>query len=86
MNSGSRAIRAKLLEMGPRRIESYIRKFDLYEDEARYIIEHEARHKSIEQIAAVNNVSSETVKRRRRSGFRKIADQIKSSAIADIRK
>lgn len=76
MNSQHRVIRTLLHEMGPRRAESYIRAFDLRDDEAQYIIEREVLQKSIQQIAAKHNVSQETVKRRRKSGFRKIADQI----------
>lgn len=76
MNSQHRAIRALLSSMGPRRAESYIKAFDLYEDEALYIIEREVFQKSVQQIAAAHNVSEETVKRRRKSGFQKISDQI----------
>ena len=61
--------------MGPRRAESYIRAFDLQDDEAQYIIEREARRRSIQEIADDHNVSPETVKRRRKSGFSKIAEQ-----------
>lgn len=75
MNSHCRTIRALLSEMGPRRAEAYIRAFDLYEDEALYIIEREVRKKSIQQISDEYSVSPETVKRRRKSGFRKIAEQ-----------
>jgi len=76
MNSQSRTIRAVISSMGPRRAESYIRAFDLLEDEAEYIIEREVLKKSIQQIASAHNVSPETVKRRRKSGFQKIAEQI----------
>lgn len=76
MNSQHRTIRAVLSAMGPRRAESYIRAFDLQDDEARYIIEREVMRMSVQQIAAAHNVSQETVKRRRKSGFQKIADQL----------
>jgi len=76
MNSHSRTIRALLSEMGPARAESYIRAFDLYEDEALYIIEREAKRKSIQQIADEHHVSQETVKRRRKSGFSKMMNQM----------
>jgi len=76
MNIHSRTIRALLSEMGPLRAESYVRAFDLHEDEALYIIEREAKRKSIQQIADAYNVSPETVKRRRKSGFSKIINQI----------
>lgn len=76
MDSRCQAIRALLSNMGPRRAESYIRAFDLQDDEAQYIVEREAMRKSIQQIAVEHNVSQETVKRRRRSGFQKIADQL----------
>lgn len=76
MDSRNQAIRALLSTMGPRRAESYVRAFDLQEDEAQYIIEREAMRMSLQQIAAAHNVSQETVKRRRRSGFQKIAYQL----------
>lgn len=76
MDSRCQAIRALLSTMGPRRAESYIRAFDLQADEAQYIVEREAMRRSIQQIAADHNVSPETVKRRRKSGFQKIADQL----------
>lgn len=80
MNSQHRAIRVLLQEMGPRRAENYIQAFDLRDDESMYIIEREVRRKSIQQIASAHNVSAETVKRRRRSGFQKIAEQINHSS------
>ena len=76
MNSQHRTIRAILSTMGPIRAESYIRAFDLQEDEALYIIAREVRRESIQQIASTYNVSQATVKRRRKSGFSKIAEQI----------
>lgn len=75
MDSRCQAVRALLSTMGPRRAESYIRAFDLQDDEAQYIIEREARRRSIQEIADDHNVSPETVKRRRKSGFSKIAEQ-----------
>lgn len=75
MDSRCQAVRALLSAMGPRRAESYIRAFDLQDDEAQYIIEREARRRSIQEIADDHNVSPETVKRRRKSGFSKIAEQ-----------
>jgi len=76
LNDRHRAIRALLQSMGPQRAESYIRAFDLREEEADYLVEREVRRKSIEEIAQSHNVSPETVKRRRKSGFKKIAQQI----------
>lgn len=76
MDSRSQAVRALLSTMGPRRAEGYIRAFDLQADEAQYIVEREAMGKSVQQIAAAHNVSQETVKHRRKSGFRKIAEQL----------
>lgn len=75
MDSRCQAVRALLSTMGPRRAESYIRAFDLWEDEAQYIIDREVRKQSIQEIARAHHVSPETVKRRRRSGFSKIAEQ-----------
>lgn len=43
MDSRCQTVRALLSAMGPRRAESYIRAFDLQDDEAQYIIEREAR-------------------------------------------
>lgn len=80
MNSQHRAIRVLLQEMGPRRAENYIQAFDLRDDESMYIIEREVRRKSIQQIASAHTVSAETVKRRRRSGFQEIAEQINHSS------
>ena len=82
MNSQHRAIRVLLQEMGPRQAENYIQAFDLRDDESMYIIEREVRRKSIQQIASAHTVSADTVKRRRRSGFQKIAEQIKHSSIS----
>lgn len=76
MDSRRQAIRAVLASMGPRRAESYIRAFDLQEDETQYIVEREAMRMSIQQIARKHNVSRETVERRRRTGLQKITDQI----------
>ena len=76
MDSRSQAVRALLSAMGPRRAENYVRAFDLQDDEAQYIIEREVMRKSVQQIAAAYHVSQETVKRRRKSGFKKIAEQI----------
>ena len=76
MDSRRQAIRSILSSMGPRRAESYIRAFDLQEDEAQYIVEREAMRMSVQQIATAHNVSQETVKRRRKSGLQKIADQL----------
>ena len=76
MDSRSQAVRALLSTMGPRRAEGLIRAFDLRGDEARYIIEREVLGKSIQQIAEDHHVSQETVKRRRKSGFQKIAEQL----------
>lgn len=75
MDSRCQAVRALLSAIKPRRAESYIRAFDLQDDEAQYIIEREARRRSIQEIADDHNVSPETVKRRRKSGFSKIAEQ-----------
>lgn len=50
--------------------------FDLRPDEALYIIEREVHNRSIQEIAEKFNVSPETVKRRRKSGFEKIYTQI----------
>ena len=76
MNSRHLTIRTLLSAMGPRRAESYVMAFDLRPDEALYIIEREVHNRSIQEIAEKFNVSPETVKRRRKSGFEKIYTQI----------
>lgn len=76
MNEKSRMIRALLSEMSPKRAVEYVKAFELPRDEEIYIIERDIRKKSIEQIALENYISPETVKRRRRSGYAKIADEL----------
>lgn len=80
MNSENRAIRALLYSMGPRRAESFIRAFDLRDDEANYIIDQEVKRLSIQEIADAYNVSQETVKRYRKTGFQKISQQMKDTS------
>lgn len=76
MNSQHRAIRALLTTMAPRRAEAYIRAFELPEDEEAFLIACDVRGLSCMQAAAEFHTSLETVKRRRQSAYRKIADDM----------
>lgn len=76
MNDQHRAIRALLSTMAPKRAVSYIRSFELPEEEELYLIECDVRRKSYTQAALDNNTTPEVVKRRKRSGYAHIADEI----------
>lgn len=76
MNEKSRMIRALLAEMSPKRAAEYVKAFELPWDEELYIIERDIRKKSVVQIAMEHYISPETVKRRRRSGYTKIASEL----------
>lgn len=76
MNSQHRAIRALLTTMAPRRAEAYIRAFELPEEETGILILCDVRGQSCAQVADAMHISQETVKRRRQSAYRKIADDV----------
>lgn len=76
MDSKHKAIRALLSTMAPKRALSYIRSFDLPEEEERYLIERDVRGKSYAQISLEFHISPESIKRRRQRAYRKIADQL----------
>lgn len=65
-----------LESMAPVRSIPYIKSFQLPVEEELFIIEREAMRKSIQQIAMEHHVSVETVKRRRKSAFKKISNSI----------
>lgn len=65
--------RRKLREMAPVKSIPYIQSFQLPPEEELVLIEKEARGKSVLQIALANNMSVESVKRRRKAALRKIS-------------
>lgn len=76
MDNQHRAIRAHISSMAPRRAEAYIRSFELPEEEAESLIQCDVRCLSYIQAAERLHISSETLKKRRRRAFAKIADEI----------
>lgn len=76
MNAQHKAIRALLTTMAPRRAISYIQAFELPEEEERCLIECDVRRKSHVQVSDMLHLSPECVKKRRRSAYAKIADQL----------
>ena len=73
MDKASRNLRARLSAMAPVRSIPYIQSFQLPPEEELVLIEKEARGKSVQQIAMEQNLSVETVWRRRRAALRKIS-------------
>lgn len=73
MDRRSMEVRRKLREMAPVRSIPYIQSFQLPPEEELVLIEKEARGKSVLQIALANNMSVESVKRRRRAALQKLA-------------
>lgn len=76
MNSQHRTIRALLQSMAPKRAISYIKAFGLPPEEELFVVECDVRGKSYIQAAQEHNVSPETIKRRRKSAYTKIADEL----------
>lgn len=76
MNDQHRAIRALLSAMAPKRAVSYIRSFELPEEEELYLIECDVRKKSVVQASLDHHSTPDVVKRRRQSAYAHIADQI----------
>lgn len=62
--------------MAPKRAVSYIKEFELPEEEERYLIEKDVRNKSYVMIAREWHTTPEVIKRRRHNAFAKIADQL----------
>lgn len=73
MDSASKAIRGKIMKMPPKEAIQFVKSFELPEDEELFIIEHDIRKKSIVFLSTQNAVSIETVCRRRRDGYLKMA-------------
>lgn len=76
MNATAAAIRYVLSTSDPKRAEEIVKSFRLLADEQECIIRHEIRGESLVEIALSLAISPETVKRRRRSGFLKMADTL----------
>lgn len=76
MDAQHKAIRALLTAMSPKRAIAYIQSFDLPAEEQLYLIECDVRRKSCVQTAQDNKTTPEVVKRRRRSAYAHIADEI----------
>lgn len=78
MDSHHRAIRALLQSMAPKRAISYIQSFELPAEEELFLIECDVRRKSNVQAAIDNLTTPEVVKRRKRSAYHHISDQLHS--------
>lgn len=76
MNSQHRAIRALLQSMAPRRAVEYIQSFQLPAEEEQMLIECDVRGKSCTQAAELCCTTPDTIKRRRKRAYLKIADAI----------
>lgn len=79
MNSQHKAIRALLTTMSPNRATDYIHSFHLPDDQERYLLEMDVRDKSRTEVAMEYNVSPETVKKKRRLAYDKIADELNNA-------
>lgn len=73
MNTDRRSVRLRLRSMAPSVSISYIKSFQLPEDEELVLIQHECRGRSLDSIAIAMSVSVETVKRRRQAALAKIS-------------
>lgn len=76
MDKISKDLRAKLRGMAPVQSIPYIQSFQLPAEEELVLIERECRGKSVQQIALEQNLSVETVKRRRQTALSKICRAI----------
>jgi DNA-directed RNA polymerase specialized sigma24 family protein len=76
MDGQRRAIRTLLTSMAPTRATAYIKSFELPAEEEFCIIEVDVKKKSYQEVCFLLHVSPETVKKRRKDGYRKIADFI----------
>lgn len=72
MDQISKDLRSKLRSMAPVQSIPYIQSFQLPEEEELVLVERECRGKSVQQIALEQNLSVETVKRRRQTALAKI--------------
>lgn len=76
MNTQHREIRALLSSMSPKRAEQAVRLVGLPADEEAAVLAVDVHGKSCLQTAERLHVSVDTVKRLRRSAYRKLQDEI----------
>ena len=76
MNTRHREIRALLSSMSPKRAEQAVRLVGLPPDEETAVLAVDVHGQSCLQAAARLHVSVDTVKRLRRSAYRKLQDEI----------
>lgn len=76
MDSRTKAVRSQLRSMAPSRSIPYIQGFQLQDEESLVLIECDAKGRSVQQVAMAQNLSPETVWRRRKSALQKIAREI----------
>lgn len=76
MNEKAFAVRAMLNSMAPCRSIPVIQSYMLPHEEELVLIEHEAKGKSLQQIALEHHLSIETVKRRRKRALQKISNSL----------
>lgn len=76
MDNQHKEIRKRLSTMAPKRAKEYIFGFELQPYEAACLVECEVNGKSTVEVSQQLNVSPEFVKKKRRSAFSKIADQV----------
>lgn len=62
--------------MSPKRAKSYIKSFDLPEEETLFLLECDVRRKSYTQAAMDNHTTPEVIKRWKMSAYAHIADAI----------
>jgi len=79
VNIQHKTIRADLSAMAPKRAVAYIESFELPTEEAQCLIECDVRKKSHIQVSNMLHFSPETVKKRKKSAYTKIADSLNHS-------
>ena len=62
--------------MAPKRAIDYIKSFELPFEEELFLMECDVRKKSYAQVSFEYHTSPEVIKRRRKSAYHKIADQL----------
>lgn len=77
MNPERRAIKAMFRVMAPNRAEKYIKAFRLPNDEEQCVILCDVQGLSYVQVSERLNISTECIKRKRQSAYRKMADGLK---------
>ena len=78
MEIKAKALREAIKDLTPGKSVPVIQSFGLTPEEEKYIIEGDVNRKSVVQIAMENNVSPETVKRRREKAYARILLELHS--------